>query len=345
VKELVADIDLEISPGKTDMDARVQLSALQVQIMKDEITKATVQTLTEIAIAQGAQGRSDMVEGGALVIISRCFGLFKPPDVHILALSMLHALMNGRFSENDIRHDGDLLGFYSEIREFNAKIDREPSMAPILQFERLNAMQRRKAHMMAAFLGMYHRSIGSPVNRTVVVSRGPITKALVAKILLEAEGVASDQAVGEDGTDTALVYNSMRQSQKDVVFVNPMSPKDEGDADGDITVDPQHMNVDRSNGSSVQPLVLEDKSDLPEDVGARSPGSYKDSTTSLQQLHEAEALAEDEAIFEASRDNIAKTGIIAAVRDLCDTSASSYQIRLCSQLIAMCVVCAALEVG
>eukprot|EP01043_Picozoa_sp_COSAG02_P111367 COSAG02_NODE_47532_length_340_cov_1.012448_1_plen_45_part_01 len=45
------------------MDAHVQLSAHQLQIMKDEITKATMQTLVEVAIAQDAQGRADMVDG------------------------------------------------------------------------------------------------------------------------------------------------------------------------------------------------------------------------------------------------------------------------------------------
>lgn len=357
VEQLIADIDTEISRGKTDTDARVQLSALQVQIMKDEITQATVQTLTEIAIAQGAQGRSDMVDGGALVIISRCFGLFKPPDVHILALNMLHALMNGRFSENDISHDGDLMGFYSEIQEFNVKLDREPSMAPILQFERLSAVQRRKAHMMAAFLGMYHRSIGSPVNRTVVVSRQPITKALVAKIWVEAEGAVPDQADGEDDADTEppLIYNANRQSQKDVVFVNPMTSNDEGDADGVDKVDPQYVNVDGSNGplDLVKPLVLDDEtSGMPESVsnGSQSPGSYRDSTTSLQQLQEVEALAEDETVFEASRENIAKTGIIAAVRGLCDTGCpkchdSVANLSVYSQLMTIHAVCAALEVG
>merc|ERR1719240_1360460 len=101
------------------------------------------------------------------------------------------------------------MGFYSEIQEFNVKLDREPSMAPILQFERLSAVQRRKAHMMAAFLGMHHRSIGSPVNRTVVVSREPIEKPLVAKIWAEAEGEVLGQAESEDGTEsTPLTQNA-----------------------------------------------------------------------------------------------------------------------------------------
>jgi hypothetical protein len=131
-EELMADMESELTCGITDVDAHVQLSAHQLQIMKDEITKATVQTLMEIAIAQDAQGRADMVDGGVLVIISRCFGLLKPAEVHILALNMLHALMNGRFSEYDIRHDSDLMGFYSEIQEFNVKLQRDSSLAPIL---------------------------------------------------------------------------------------------------------------------------------------------------------------------------------------------------------------------
>merc|ERR1711871_709565 len=223
VDELLADMEAEMTRGKTGEDAHVQLSALQLQIMKDEITKATVQTLTEIAIAQGAQGRRDMIDGGVLVIISRCFGLFKPPDVHILALSMLHALMNGRFSEYDIRHDSDMVGFYSEIQWFCGKLDEgDPSIPPVLQFERLNAMERRKAHMMAAFLGMYHRSIGSPVDRKVIVSREPITKGLSMQLLGEVEVDLDDQADGGDAPPQ-LAHSANRKSRKDLVFVNPMA--------------------------------------------------------------------------------------------------------------------------
>ena len=73
----------------------------------------------------------------------------------------------------------DLMGFFSEIQEFNSRSDRDPTMPPLLQFERLSAVERRKAHMMAAFLGMYHRSVGSPVNRKVIVSRNPISKDIM----------------------------------------------------------------------------------------------------------------------------------------------------------------------
>jgi hypothetical protein len=134
-----------------------------------------------------------------------------------------------------------------------------------------------------------------------------------------------------------------------------MTSNDEGDADGVDKVDPQYVNVDGSNGplDLVKPLVLDDEtSGMPESVsnGSQSPGSYRDSTTSLQQLQEVEALAEDETVFEASRENIAKTGIIAAVRGLCDTGCpkchdSVANLSVYSQLMTIHAVCAALEVG
>jgi Ca2+-binding EF-hand superfamily protein len=96
--------------GKTEVDCHVQLCAKQVQTIKTEIIKCAMQTLTEIAIAQGARGRQEMIDGGVLVIIKRSFALIKPAAIHVMALNMLHALMNGQFSEVDIEHDGDMAG-------------------------------------------------------------------------------------------------------------------------------------------------------------------------------------------------------------------------------------------
>jgi Ca2+-binding EF-hand superfamily protein len=324
--ELLVDMDKEMSIGEAELDAHVQLSATQLQIMKNEITKATVQTLTEIAIAQGAQGRGDMVDGGVLLIISRCFALFKPPDVHILALNMLHALMNGRFSEEDIGHDADLMGFYSEIQEFNVRLERDPTMPPLLQFERLSAMERRKAHMMAAFLGMYHRSVGSPVNRKVIVSRDPITKDLIAKILAEEEGLPQLEDELAEGAESAqpLTQTAKKQgAQKavDVVFVNPMgdSDEDEDDPDGvsgiaDRAESPQFVVVGGGEGGEPQPTALSSAAELTSTDAAAAARAWKESTTSLQRDRDAEILIEDERIFESSREKIANTGIIAAVR-------------------------------
>ena len=53
------------------------------------------------------------------------------------------------------------VGFYAEIKEF---CHRGPESAPLLVYSRLSGIQRRKAHMMAAFLNMHHRSVRTVVN-------------------------------------------------------------------------------------------------------------------------------------------------------------------------------------
>lgn len=220
IEQLEVLISEELSRGEADVDAHVQFSAMQLQIIKDQITKATVHTLTEIAMAQGAQGRADMVDGGVLVIVSRCFALFKPPNVHALALNMLHALMNGRLSEQDIGHDGDFMGFYSEIKEFNAQAERDPDMPSLLQFERLSVLERRKAHIIAAYVRtctlVYHRgrSVGSPVNRKVIVSRVPITKDVISSILL---ADLEDGELGKDGEAAAPLAHVAKSKGKRTV--------------------------------------------------------------------------------------------------------------------------------
>lgn len=287
----------EITAGETDVDAHVQLSAAQLQIMKDEITKATVHTLTEIAMAQGAQGRADMVDGGVLVIIARCFKLFKPPDVHGLALNMLHALMNGRFCEEDISHDGDLLGFYSEIREFNAQLERNPKASPLLQFERLTALERRKAHMMAAYLGMYHRSVGTPVNRKVIVSQLPITEDIICK-LVRAD---ADDLDPDDEETTAA------ESQHHIEFANPIDDEAEGnDENNKMFVQVGTFDSDPPGPLPVQRTVSRDS--------MMASTDEKTMTTALWSTDDENAKQEEDKIFDSSREKIAKTGITAAVR-------------------------------
>eukprot|EP01043_Picozoa_sp_COSAG02_P025025 COSAG02_NODE_1390_length_12915_cov_6.825531_1_plen_3708_part_00 len=308
-EELMADMESELTCGITDVDAHVQLSAHQLQIMKDEITKATVQTLMEIAIAQDAQGRADMVDGGVLVIISRCFGLLKPAEVHILALNMLHALMNGRFSEYDIRHDSDLMGFYSEIQEFNVKLQRDSSLAPILQFERLSSMQRRKAHMTAAFLGMQHLSIGSPVNRKVIVSKEAITKTTIATLAAEAQGeLLNRQAGSRHGADAKMqsAHSPGGTSETKMVVINPLAHEEDQD-DDDLTDGAQ---------CSSEVLSLDDhNAGVPKGVGDGTNGTQVHTTASNPQFKAANGLADDEKLFDASRKKIVNTGIIGAVRN------------------------------
>jgi hypothetical protein len=290
-EQVESAIASEITEGKADVDAHVQLSARQLQIMKDEITKATVHTLTEIAMAQGAQGRADMIDGGVLVIISRCFKLFKPPEVHALALNMLHALMNGRFSEKDISHDADLLGFYSEINEFKAHLGRDES-SPLLQFERLTALERRKAHMMAAFLGMYHRSVGSPVNRKVVVSPIPITKAVVWRV------VRADT----DDTDDEAGIEPPATMPTDQRFVNPIADADELYINNDVTSD------------IILPAIDVPSNEFPSELTATNDDTAM--PIAISSVHDAAVLQKEDAIFESSREKIANTGITSAVRTL-----------------------------
>ena len=317
----------EITAGEADVDAHVQLSAMQLQLMKDEITKATVHTLTEIAIAQGAQGRADMVDGGALVIIARCFKLFKPPQVHALALNMLHALMNGRFSEEDIAHDGDLMGFYSEIKEFISLLDRDGNTSPLLQFEKLTALERRKAHMMAAYLGMYHRSVGSPVNRKVVVSRTPITRDVVCRLAhsdADEDGdknhESSPKMARIESPRSISFSNPITTERDETKFVNPLAFSADGD---DMN---QDMGAPDTTFVAVS-AIEDDKTDATArttPAHARSNENAethdKDMATALWSVQDSDVLLEENATFESSRRKIANTGITAAVSVFFDLS-------------------------
>lgn len=313
VEHVEDSITKEVTQGEADVDAHVQLSALQLQIIKDEITKATTHTLTEIAIAQSAQGRADMVDGGVLVIISRCFGLFKPPEVHGLALNMLHALMNGRFSKEDIAHDGDLMGFYSEIMEFIARAERDPNTPPLLQFERLSALERRKAHMIAAHLGMYHRSVGSPVNRRVIISRIPITKKIVCKLL------RAEMEETNDGDEDSEVVATVTTP---VSFVNPIADTS-NDMEQLEAVEPmQFVQVNAfeqdpppifegSETNALNNSVGKTSQDIPVPELQELATIVEDNARTFQSVDDA--LEDEEMIFESSRKKIAKTGIIGAV--------------------------------
>lgn len=334
----------EITEGEADVDAHVQLSAMQLQLMKDEITKATVHTLTEIAIAQGAQGRADMVDGGALVIISRCFKLFKPPQVHALGLNMLHALMNGRFSEEDIAHDGDLMGFYSEIKEFTVLLDRDENASSLLQFENLTALERRKAHMMAAYLGMYHRSVGSPVSRKVVVSRTPITRDIVCRLARADDeegdhdiGESSEKVVGNESPRSISFSNPITTEGDEKKFVNPLAFSGD-DTDQELT----------ASGTTLVAVSAfdDDRTDV---IARATPANAmsdekaethdKDMTTALWSVQDADVLLEENETFESSRQKIANTGITAAVSalfrsvGLCRSSVSTTNPILGSQLL------------
>jgi hypothetical protein len=306
-EEVESAMTIEITAGEADVDAHVQLSTLQLQIMKDEITKATVHTLTEIAMAQGAQGRADMVDGGVLVIISRCFKLFKPPEVHALALNMLHALMNGRFSEKDIAHDADLIGFFSEINEYKAQLERDENASPLLRFEGLTALERRKAHMMAAFLGMYHRSIGSPVNRKVIVSQMPITEDITWQVV---RADTDDDEVDDEVDDERSMKSSAAMAGKDAQrFVNPIA--DELDAPSQTVLG----SADTLDSDAPDIIVTAAKvpgNEFPDEMAATNDD--KALATAILPEHHADILQEEDAIFESSREKIANTGITSAVR-------------------------------
>jgi len=303
-EELEKQITHQLLLGETDIDAHVQLSAKQLQILKDEIVSWAVATLTEIAIAQSARGRKEMIDGGVLVIIKRCFSLLKTSSVHILSLSMLHALMASSFTEEDIYHDGDLTGFYYEIKEFKSRLERDPEGThPMLAFGSLTAKQRRQAHMMSVYCGLYHRSVGSPVNREVLISDRPLTK----KVLRKYRSKTQAKTIAELDVQGSRMRASSRAKldpQADSKGENPLTefqnPLDEVDGEEDKATQEPGWELDQDatgieGGHEIMGADVRD-----------------DASTALN----AEVNAGQEAIYDANRTSIMQTGVILGLLKL-----------------------------
>lgn len=344
VEELQAALQTELTGTGSEYDIFVQLSAKHLQRMKEDIMKSMVQTLTEIAVAQvrqqsfshclstpplplldyrqcltrhslpsqGGVGRNEMVTGGVMAIVKRCFSRTKPELVQVLGLNMLHALMNGRFEYFDIESDIDMAQFYGawatwvahlppqpfqwqlaedtragfagEMREFESLVGNpEYGIAPVLTFTGLSALQRRKAHTMAAYLGMYHRSIGSPVDREVLVSQREIPKEVGAAVThfttadMKQTSKLLKEAEAEKSLDLARVRgkNSLLESG-DVNYSNPVWDRD--DENAFIEKTPSFEDENRDDNGDLSPRAMEEIN-VPFD---HSPRWAKNNATKLQ---------------------------------------------------------------
>jgi len=143
-----------------------------------------------------------MIDNGALDIITWSLTEDSSEQLQVIALQGLHALLGDCFSLEDVMADSEFKGYYADclqlVDETAAAIERNKAKLavpaagakskstksapaptqdtktetekPVLVFENLSVLQRRKVHMVAQFAGLDHISSGPPGERHVVVT-------------------------------------------------------------------------------------------------------------------------------------------------------------------------------
>ena len=74
------------------------------------------------------------------------------------------------FSLTDVLADPEFAGYYADCLQLAEEAVTSAESRPVLKFESLTALQRRKVHTVANFAKLYHRSSGPPEARVVTVS-------------------------------------------------------------------------------------------------------------------------------------------------------------------------------
>ena len=156
--------------GRSVTDTVVQMSAKHVGIMKTEMISFALHTIVECASSMSGLGRQRMIEDGVLNLILRGVDTDIPSTLRVVALHGLHALLSNRFSLEDIMADEDFEGYYADMLQLVQEAAASPSLEPVLKFQGLSTLQRRKVHIVAHFAKLHHISSGPPDNRAVTVT-------------------------------------------------------------------------------------------------------------------------------------------------------------------------------
>ena len=167
------------------------LSSEQQLRLQGETMNYCMQTVVELAGASRAPGRRQLLEMGALTVISKCLdvnamcedrGLNKPAWSRqassiksILmheACAACHGFLAGRFGLHDMQLDAEFDKPYKALQKWKAENLESADFVSTKSFDGLGPVQRRKLHIVCAFLQLPHNSVGGIGNRSVVA--GPV---------------------------------------------------------------------------------------------------------------------------------------------------------------------------
>lgn len=171
-----------------DLDSEQQLK------LEGDILHYAMQAIVELAGASRAVGRRQMLEAGALEVITKCldanrlfeerglYGRFGDDstspvmrvrvDLMHEACSACHGFLAGAFGLHDMELDEDFDKPYKSLAVWKAEMSKDMDFETTREFEGLGPVQRRKLHIVCAFLQLPHNSIGGIGARTVVA--GPV---------------------------------------------------------------------------------------------------------------------------------------------------------------------------
>ena len=86
------------------------------------------------------------------------------------ACSASHGLLAGKFGEKDMELDPDFDKPYRALRAWKEEMTGDSDWTATREFAGLTPIQRRKVHIVCAFLQLDHNSIGGIGDRTVVAA-------------------------------------------------------------------------------------------------------------------------------------------------------------------------------
>jgi hypothetical protein len=164
-------------PNEFVLDGKM-LTMIQGDILHD-----CIQTVVELAGASRAVGRRLILEAGATDVVTTCLHFAAPQvagvdagielrvhdDLLHEALRACHAFLSGRFSMEDIEFDDDFHKPYVFLIKWKETVlENEDWDAEVEVGAYLTATQRRKAHIICAFLQLEHESVGGIGKRKVM---------------------------------------------------------------------------------------------------------------------------------------------------------------------------------
>jgi hypothetical protein len=177
----------------------------QIRMMQADILTFTIESLMDCAFSADADGRKAILDSDILtIVLSRCFefdATSRPgsdavdrevtTELHVEGCRIVQSLLSHAFSLQDIHIDDEMNDYYHQLQHFihdgvdggvnqtdsnvhaggAAGDDEEEEAAEVHAFDSLTALQRRKAHIVAEFLGLEHESEGGPGKRVVLITR------------------------------------------------------------------------------------------------------------------------------------------------------------------------------
>ena len=247
------------------VEADYVLEEDQIRMMQADILTFTIEALMDCAFSGDAKHRKTMLDQDVWnVVLVRCFNFdatTRPgtdatdrevtTELHVEGCRIVQSLLSHAFSIQEIQIDDEMSDYWHQLQHFlhdgvdggvnpnqAAEDDGdEEEAAEVHAFDGLTALQRRKAHIVAEFLGLEHESEGAPGNRVVLITRpdkdvkNPISKESVdVKTSIHAEAEESEvekeqyednfRRVADYGAAGQVLGLAGRESTDDQVIFN-----------------------------------------------------------------------------------------------------------------------------